>query len=189
MTQSLPKLVWLAEHEPEVIRTAGRIVDVHAFLVHRLAGQWITSLASADPMGIVDMRRGAWADDLIRDIGLRPAQFLPFRRPARCLEPSPLMPRRATGLRSGTPVIAGAGDGQSACLGAGVTGPGRAFVNLGTAIAGGTALGRYLTDLAFRTCSAPFPARLSSNRCCAVAPPPSPGSWTTSPTPRVRRRL
>ena len=63
MTQSLPKLVWLAEHEPEVIRDAARIVDVHAFLVHRLSGKWTTSLASADPMGIVDLRRGTWATE------------------------------------------------------------------------------------------------------------------------------
>jgi sugar (pentulose or hexulose) kinase len=65
MTQSLPKLVWLTEHEPDVIRKARHIVDVHAFLVHRLTGNWITSLASADPMGIVDMQRGAWASNLI----------------------------------------------------------------------------------------------------------------------------
>jgi xylulokinase len=63
----------------------------------------------------------------------------------------------ATGLLPGTPVVAGAGDGQAASLGAGVTGPGRAYVNLGTAVAGGTVSEHYVTDLAFRTCCGAVP--------------------------------
>jgi len=152
MTQSLPKLVWLVEHEPEVMAKAARIVDVHAFLVHHLTGQWVTSLASADPMGIVDMARGTWAEELITEIGLRPEQFCPLVPPGTVLGNVGAEASAATGLRAGTPVVAGAGDGQAACLGAGVTGPGRAYVNLGTAIAGGTVAPRYVTDLAFRTC-------------------------------------
>ncbi len=157
MTQSLPKLVWLAEHEPEIAAGAARIVDVHAFLVHRLTGEWVTSLASADPMGIVDMAQAAWAEDLIRDIGLRPDQFCPFVPPGTVLGRVSEEAARTTGLPTGVPVVAGAGDGQAACLGAGVTDPGRAYVNLGTAIAGGTVSDRYLTDLAYRTCCGAMP--------------------------------
>jgi xylulokinase len=157
MTQSLPKLVWLAEHEPEVIRDAARIVDVHAFLVHRLSGKWTTSLASADPMGIVDMRRGTWATDLIQDIGLRAEQFVAIVLPGTVIGAVTSDAAAQTGLSAGTPIVAGAGDGQAASLGAGITGPGRAFVNLGTAIAGGALSDRYVTDLAYRTCVGPIP--------------------------------
>ena len=157
MTQSLPKLLWLVEHEPAIAAAAAWIVDVHAFLVHRLTGEWVTSLACADPMGIVDMARAAWADDLIRDVGLRPDQFCPFVPPGTVLGRVSEEAARTTGLPAGTPVVAGAGDGQAACLGAGVTGRGRAYVNLGTAIAGGTVSDRYLTDLAYRTCCGAIP--------------------------------
>jgi len=157
MTQSLPKLVWLAEHEPEVIRDAARIVDVHACLVHRLSGKWTTSLACADPMGIVDMRRGTWATDLIQDIGLRAEQFVAIVPPGTVIGAVTSDAAAQTGLSTGTPIVAGAGDGQAASLGAGVTGPGRAFVNLGTAIAGGAISDRYVTDRAYRTCVGPIP--------------------------------
>jgi xylulokinase len=157
MTQSLPKLVWLVEHEPEVVRAAARIVDVHAFLVHRLSGKWTTSLASADPMGMVDMRRGTWATDLIKDIGLRPEQFVALSPPGTVIGPVSSDAAALTGLSAGTPIVAGAGDGQAASLGAGITGPGRAFVNLGTAIAGGALSDRYMTDRAYRTCVGPIP--------------------------------
>jgi sugar (pentulose or hexulose) kinase len=157
MTQSLPKLVWLAEHEPELIRNAARIVDVHAFLVHRLTGKWTTSLACADPMGIVDMRRGTWATNLIQEIGLRADQFVAIVPPGMVIGAVTSDAAAQTGLSAGTPIVAGAGDGQAASLGAGITGPGRAFVNLGTAIAGGALSDRYVTDRAYRTCVGPIP--------------------------------
>ena len=159
MTQSLPKLRWLVEHEPAVAAAADRVLEVHAFLVRRLTGEDVTSLASADPTGAVDMARGVWADEVIAGIGLRPDQFPPLVVPGTILGSVSVDGAATTGLRPGTPVVAGAGDGQAACLGAGVVGPGRAYVNLGTAIAGGTVAPTYLTDLAHRTCCAAVPGR------------------------------
>jgi xylulokinase len=157
MTQSLPKMLWLVEHEPETILGADRIVEVHAWLIHAMTGEWRTSLASADPTGCVDMAKGVWADGLLREIGLRPGQFVPISPPGACLGAVSAEAAAATGLRAGTPVIAGAGDGQVACLGAGLVAPGRAYVNLGTAIAGGVVADRYQTDLAYRTCCGAVP--------------------------------
>ncbi|MFM9107360.1 MAG: FGGY-family carbohydrate kinase, partial [Chloroflexota bacterium] len=81
MTQSLPKMLWVVQHEPETILGADRIVEVHAYLVHALTGEWRTSLPSADPTGMVDMARGAWSAEVIEGIGLRMEQFPPFERP------------------------------------------------------------------------------------------------------------
>lgn len=151
LTQSLPKLMWVVEHEPEIAAAADKFLDVHAFLVHRLTGEWVTSLACADPMGIIDMKRGQWAKELIEGIGLRGDQFVSLAPQGSVLGKVNEAAAQSTGLLAGTPVVAGAGDGQAACLGAGVVGPGRAYVNLGTAIAGGCATSRYVTDLAYRT--------------------------------------
>lgn len=157
MTQSLPKMLWVVQHEPETILGADRVVEVHAYLVHALTGEWRTSLPSADPTGMVDMANAAWAGELIEGIGLRLDQFVPFDQPGTIIGEVSRAAAAATGLMTGTPVVAGAGDGQSASLGAGVTGPGRAFVNIGTAIAGGVVSPRYQTDLAFRTCCGAAP--------------------------------
>ena len=53
--------------------------------------------------------------------------------------------------RVGTPIVAGGGDGQAAGLGTGVLGPGRAYLNLGTASVSGVYGRDYATDPAFRT--------------------------------------
>lgn len=157
MTQSLPKLLWLVEHEPATVLDADLIVEVAGYLGFRLTGQWHTSLSSADPMGIVDLAKGVWAEDIITGIGLSPRQFIPFSPPGSVIGEVSDQAAAETGLQRGTLLVAGAGDGQAASLGAGVTGPGVSFANIGTAIAGGVVSDRYLADLAFRTCSGAVP--------------------------------
>ena len=157
MTQSLPKLLWLVEHETEVARAADMILAVSAYLNLRLTAERKIGLACADPMGIVDMAAGRWAEELITGIGLRVDQFPEIVRQGEPIGTLTAAAAAETGLLAGTPVVAGAGDGQSASLGAGVTGPGRAFVNLGTAVAAGCVSPTYRTDLAYRTCGGGMP--------------------------------
>lgn len=63
----------------------------------------------------------------------------------------------ASGLPEGLPVVAGAGDGQCAGLGAGLVGPERAYLNLGTAIVSGLVSSEWRCDRAFRTLCAAIP--------------------------------
>jgi sugar (pentulose or hexulose) kinase len=150
-TQAFSKLAWLAEHEPDIVGGAHRFMDVHGFLVQRLTGRFTTSLASADSFGLTDMERQAWAEDLITGIGLRPDQFCDTVAPGEVIGEVTAEAGRATGLSAGLPVVAGLGDGQGACLGAGVTSLDRAYLNLGTAVTGGPIERRYVTDPSCRT--------------------------------------
>jgi xylulokinase len=159
MTASISKLLWLVEHEPEIAAAAARILDVHAFLVHRLTGEYRTGLANADPMGVLDMARRTWAPDLIRSLGLRPDQFVDLVEPGAVVGHVSPAAAAATGLPPGLPLIAGAGDGHCAGLGANVTHAGLAYLNLGTAVASGACTATYLCDRAFRTLIAPVPGR------------------------------
>ena len=155
MTQSLPKIVWLLQNEPETVRRAHKFLDVHAFLILRLTGKYCTSLASADPMGLVDMQGAQWAADLIRDLGLRQDQFVPMVPPGSIIGEVSAQGAAETGLAHGLPVVAGAGDGQCAGLGANALGEGRSYLNLGTGVASGVMSETYQADRAFRTLFAP----------------------------------
>ena len=121
MTPSLYKILWLQEHEPDVLRRAHKILDVHAYLVWQLTGLWKTSWACADPMGLVDMRSFSWSAELLQALDLDPAQYVELVPPGAVLGEITDAAARATGLPAGLPVVAGAGDGQSAGLGANVT--------------------------------------------------------------------
>jgi sugar (pentulose or hexulose) kinase len=150
-TQAFSKLLWLVEHEPEIAKRAYKFMDVHGFLVQRLTGEFTTSLASADSFGLTDMADEAWAEDLITGIGLRPEQFCDTVEPGSVIGEVSVEAAQATGLPAGVPVIAGLGDGQAACLGAGVTSLDRSYLNLGTAVTGGPIERSYVTDPSCRT--------------------------------------
>ncbi len=123
--------------------------------LHRLTGQFRTSLACADPMGLVDMQAHAWAADLIGELGLRVEKFSDLLAPGDVIGHVSAAAAAVTGLPAGLAIIAGAGDGQCAGLGANATGGGRVALNMGTAVVGGTFNAEYLTELAFRTLYAP----------------------------------
>jgi sugar (pentulose or hexulose) kinase len=151
VAQASSKLLWLVQHEPEVVARTHKFMDVHGSLVQRLTGRFTTSLASADSFGLTDIERQAWADDLIEAIGLGPEQFCDTVKPGAVIGEVTAEAARASGLPAGIPVVAGLGDGQAACLGAGVTSLDRAYLNLGTAVTGGPVGRRYVTDPSCRT--------------------------------------
>ena len=150
-TPSLYKLMFLLGAHPELAQQRPRLLDVHGFLVWRATGRFATSLASADPLGLVDMAALDWSQPLCDLVGLDRASLPELVLPG--VEIGRLRPEVALdlGLPHALPVIAGAGDGQAAALGAGLLGPGRAYLNLGTAVVSGVVSRDYCCDLAFRT--------------------------------------
>ncbi|MDR1387198.1 MAG: xylulose kinase [Propionibacteriaceae bacterium] len=171
-TPSFYKLIWLAEHEPDQLKAARRVVEVHAYLVHRLTGVWRTSWATADPMALLDMRQFEYADALLASAGLSRRQMVDLVAPGQIIAPVSDAMAEQLGLPRGLPVVAGAGDGQSAGLGANVTGADRAYLSLGTSMTMGVHSDDYLYSRAFRTLSSPIAggytleALLSSGALC-----------------------
>lgn len=149
-TPSFYKMLGLLRRRPELRELRPYFLDVHGFLARRLVGDFVTSLASADPTGMVAMQQRAYSPELLGYLGVTEAQM------ARLVEPGQVIGglrpdvAAALGLRAGLPVVAGAGDGQAAGLGAGVSGS-SAYLNLGTAVVCGRLSSRYLIDRGYRT--------------------------------------
>jgi xylulokinase len=156
-TPALYKLLWLREHEPDTLERARWVVDVHAFVVHRLTGVWRTTTACADPLGLIDMHRGDWSDDLLARVGLTRERVPELVAPGEVIGGLSPAAAERLGLAAGLPVVGGAGDGQCAGLGANATKPGHAYINLGTAIVAGTISERYAWHRAFRTLTGAVP--------------------------------
>ena len=157
MTPALYKLFWMRDNEPEIFARTSMILDVHAFLVHRFTGEWRTSWACADPLGLLDMRTFDWSDEILGEVGLERGQLAELSPPGSVVGELGDDVARETGLSPGLPVVGGAGDGQAAGLGANVTEAGRAYLNLGTALVSGTYSDDYAWGREFRTLSGPIP--------------------------------
>jgi sugar (pentulose or hexulose) kinase len=147
------RLAWMKMHEPSLFQNIHKICDVHTYLAWRLTGHFSTSWASADPLGLFDMRRRKWSPPIIRALGLGENQLPEIYRPGSAIGKVTKRASELTGLPPETLIVAGGGDGQAAGLGVNALASERAYLNLGTAVVTGIYGFRYKTSKAFRTMS------------------------------------
>jgi len=151
LTPSISKILWVRRSEPDFFQRIERWLDVHAWLVRHFTGQDVTAVGSADPMGLIDISLGQWDDGLLAVAGLD-------QRSVPRLVPSGHIVGKLTNQQASVmgfpfpiPIVATAGDGQVAALGAGIRDLRTAYMNLGTAIVAGVVSRTAWKYLAFRT--------------------------------------
>jgi sugar (pentulose or hexulose) kinase len=145
------RLAWMKKHEPELYKKIGLICDVHTYIVWKLTTMFKTSWASADPLGLFDLKNKRWSPLILNALELKENQLPEAYRPGTILGRVTQEASKLTGLSTDTSIIAGGGDGQSAGLGANALTSERAYLNLGTAVVAGVYGKRYRTNNAFRT--------------------------------------
>jgi xylulokinase len=130
-TYTLPKLLWLARHRPEVLAQTRTLLWPKDYLRYRLTGQAATDVTDAAGAALYDDSHQSWAADRLALTGLDPA-VLPPIRPAGS-EAGPLRPdvAQALGLSPEIRVVVGAGD-VIALLGAAPPKGGRLSCSLGS---------------------------------------------------------
>jgi sugar (pentulose or hexulose) kinase len=149
------RIYWMLKAEPRHHAATHMFADVQGFLVGRLTGECMTSWASADPLGMFDNERKCWSDPILDVLKIDAGRLPIARAPGTLLAEVTSAAAEATGLRAGTPVIAGGGDGQLAGLGTGALAPDVAYLNIGTALVSGVHGNAYHNSLAWRTMGSP----------------------------------
>jgi xylulokinase len=127
-----PKLLWIRRHEPENFRRIAHVLLPKDYVRWRMTGEFATDMCDAAGSLWLDEARRRWSGDIIAACGLAPRQF-----PRLCegTEISGRLAREvagAWGLKSGTPVAAGAGDAAAGAIGIGAVEDGDTFISLGT---------------------------------------------------------
>ena len=145
------RLAWMKDNESDLFGKVANFCDVQTYLVNKLTGLFSTSWASADPMGIFDLKNKAWSSEILHQLGITAGQLPDTFPPGAVLGHVTREAAGATGLIAGTMVVAGGGDGQVAGLGVNALRPERAYLNLGTAVVSGTFSKNYIVDRSFRT--------------------------------------
>ncbi|HEY8179191.1 MAG TPA: FGGY family carbohydrate kinase, partial [Candidatus Limnocylindria bacterium] len=143
-----PKLMWLQAHEPETFARASHALQPRDLVAHALTGEIATDGTHAAATLAFDLRRRAWADDLIDAMGLPHDLFppvLPSSQPVGALQ---VAVARRIGLDPGLPVILGGADSQACALGAGVIAAGPVSEMAGSSTCLNAAVAEPLTVLA-----------------------------------------
>jgi xylulokinase len=160
-TPAYYKLLWLRTNEPETIARTAMVTDVHGYLVWAFTGEFATSVASADPLGLIDLTTGDYDDALLADCGVSRGQVPCLVDPGKIIGQVTADMAAKLGLPAGLPVVAGAGDGQCAGLGAGIVEPGSAYLNLGTGLISGSVSDNYVPSLAYRAMAGCVPGTVN----------------------------
>lgn len=127
-------VMWVRKNRPDVFNSATQVREVGSYLHRRLTGVDAVSWASADPSGMFDIEHKEWSEEILSVVGVTADQFAKPVQPGTRIGGLLDTVAQATGLKAGTPVFAGAGDGQCAGLGVDAAKEGRVYLNLGTAI-------------------------------------------------------
>ncbi len=127
-----PKLMWLARHEPHVMRKARMLMLTKDYVRLALTGEVASEPTDAGGTQLLDVATGRWDANLCAAAGWNPAHLPPLVQPwdaAGTLRPA-LAAR--WGMKPHLPVAAGAGDNMGSTLGAGGARPGDAVLTIGT---------------------------------------------------------
>lgn len=127
-----PKLAWLVRNEPEVWERTRRLFMASSYLVHELTGEYVLDHHSASQSSpLYDSSEHAWVGDWAAEIcpGL---DLPPLLWPGEVAGTVTLAAAERTGLRAGTPVIAGTIDAWAESVSVGVADPGDVMVMYGT---------------------------------------------------------
>ena len=127
-----PKLVWVRDNEPEVWSRVAHVLLPKDYVRLRLTGDH--ALDKADGAGTIlfDLAARDWSREVVEAPGDRPGLAAADLRRSRGHGRGSTVAAEATGLRAGTPVIAGGGDQAANAVGVGAVEPGVVALSLGT---------------------------------------------------------
>ena len=114
------KIIWLKEHMPDVYKRTSKILQSNSYIVFRLTGAFSQDASQGYGLHCFDMKRRRWDGAMCAELGLR-CSLLP-----EIVDCHEIVGRvagsaaRQTGLKEGTPVVAGGLDAACGTLGVGV---------------------------------------------------------------------
>jgi autoinducer 2 (AI-2) kinase len=114
------RLRWLARHRPDIfdkIHSLGMLSD---WIVYRLARVQVTEPSCGSSSGMFSLASRGWSEPIAQICGISAAVLPPVANPGTAVGAVTAQAAEQTGLRAGTPVIAGGADTQLGLLGAGV---------------------------------------------------------------------
>ena len=129
---TLTKLLWVRETEPKNWTRVAHVMLPKDYVRFRLTGERAIDVADASGTLLLDVAHRCWSAEVLSKTGIE-RRMLPalHESPDICGKVS-TAGAKATGLRAGTPVVAGAGDQAAGAVGMGIASPGAVSATIGT---------------------------------------------------------
>lgn len=132
-TLSLPKILWLREHMPEVYdRARCFLISSKDYVNAHLTGVCAGDVTACSTVGAMDLQTKVWSEPILAACGLDVCKLPRLFTSHEQIGKVTATAATETGYAEGTPVYAGVGDAGATTLASGIARVGQYNVNLGT---------------------------------------------------------
>jgi len=129
---TLTKLLWVREHEPANWKRIASVLLPKDYIRFRLTGERAIDVADASGTLMLDVAHRRWSQEVVEAAGVNPSWLPKLYESIEVSGRLSAEGAKATGLKEGTPVVAGAGDQAAGAVGMGIVRPGAVSATIGT---------------------------------------------------------
>jgi xylulokinase len=129
---TLTKLLWVRAQEPENWRRVRQVMLPKDYVRFRLTGERAIDVADASGTLLLDVAARRWSPEMCAAAELDASMLPRLSESQEICGKVSASGASATGLRAGTPVVAGAGDQAAGAIGMGIVAPGIVSATIGT---------------------------------------------------------
>lgn len=126
------KILWVRNNEPEIFDKVYKILLPKDYIRFRLTGEYATEVSDASGMQLLDVPNRRWSDEVLAKLGLDKSMLGKVYESPEITGAITVSAAEITGLKSGTPVVGGAGDQAAGAVGNGIVKKGVISSTIGT---------------------------------------------------------
>ncbi len=131
-TYSGAKIMWVKDNQPDIYKNTYKFVHAKDFIVHKLTGKFVTDYSDASGMNLFDINKKEWSSEILETAGIDRTKLPEPHSSYDIVGEITSQAAEEVGLKAGTPVVIGGGDGAAATVGAGVIKEGDAYNYIGS---------------------------------------------------------
>lgn len=129
---TLPKILWVKEHEPELFNQSSVFLLPKDYLRFRMTGELHSEYSDAAGTLLLDIAEKKWSEELCELFGIKASLCPPLVESHECVGTITPQFAKATGLSESTKVFAGGADNACGAIGSGILSDGKTLCSIGT---------------------------------------------------------
>ncbi|TFJ93084.1 xylulokinase [Lentibacillus salicampi] len=129
---TLPKLLWVKAHEPDIFETAATFVLPKDYVRYKLTGKLHMEYSDAAGTLLLDIAEQKWSQEICDSVGIDADMCPPLLASSEEVGRIDSDVAEVTGLSAGTRVFAGGADNACGAIGSGILEDGKTLVSTGT---------------------------------------------------------
>lgn len=129
---TLPKILWVKEHEPEIFAQAATFVTPKDYVRYVMTGQLAMEISDASGMVAMDVANRTWSSEVMAAFDLKPEFFPPIIEGPEFAGHITADFAANTGLSTDTQVFGGAADNAAGAIGSAILQPNMVMSSIGT---------------------------------------------------------